>query len=287
MKRTTMTLLGAALLTASLPLLAAETAQDENPLKKTAESIDIMRRVIVKSINRELGDYVGLSETEEESDGSGKATSRVNVAPRPTTRSTGGGFTYVTSAGGFASISGFAGQSRGHYVPGHGAIFSLQVTVPREAVDAEEVAEEKPEADDLWDEAEREASGRPALGGSTRTWLRSGDEEDAKVYVLDEDALDATITAIIAAVGKHGLKIDGLGADESIIVALDAEGGSVRLPKQERDDLTLYSALAYTIATGDDEQHIVIELAIEDVNRYAGDRIDLDGLKERAKITKY
>jgi len=279
MKRRMTIAIGAGLLAASALLSGAAMQQDENPLAKTAQSIDIMRRVIVKSINLELAEYTGANEK-----GGNERTTAAASAPTFVTTTGYQSYSYVTSGGTFAS---FASDSRGHVVPGHGAMFSLSVVVPSKAEDAK--PKEVPEAgegDDLWSQAEREASGR----GDTLfvQAIVTYNSTPAKVITRDEKAVERAIRAVVEAVGRHGSKIEGLGDDDSIIVAMNVRGGAVQVEGDSDGNVTMFYSAMGAFSTADDrEERIVIEVTMEDIARYASRRLDLDGLREKARVTRY
>ena len=291
MKRRKTCVIGAGLLAASAMLSGAAMMQaatgdsprrDEKPLAKTAQSIDIMRRVIVKSINLQLAEYSG-ADKDKKSEGDRAVTTNTVFNAMGVT-----GYTYASGTGAFSS---FASDSRGHYVPGHGAVFSLQVIVPSKAVDAESKKDETEtgDGDDLWSQAEREASGRTDILYVQA--LVTNKSTPSKVIIRDEQAIERAIDAVIEAVGRHGTKIEGIDDGDSIIVALDVRGGAVQVndsPGAVAGGATLSYSLFSTVAqNGAGEEHIVIEVAMEDIGRYAGKRIDLDGLREKARITRY
>lgn len=290
MFRITLPIIGLALLVIPLPMMSA-TAVQEAPMvpqvssfgpRKPASSMDIMRRVIVKSINRDMNEHF--------SDENDKLTSTV------TTRETAPGvplpsesFAIATSLYGRLATNSFAGDSRGYYIPGHGAVFSLEVTVPLIEAEPEETEDiEKPEkVDDLWTEATDEAEGRTsAFGRAVVSGTYLFNETKQTEWMINPEGVDLVINAVCATVAKHGKKIDDLQDDESVIVVLNVNPGQAVSTTGDTGAYRLFYSYSFAAGGSDETQQIVIEVTVEDLDRYAGDRIDLDGLKSRATITR-
>lgn len=252
--------------------------------KKPASSIDIMRRVIIKTINRDMNEHFAV-ETDSETTGTVITSGTAPVAPKAESS-----FGYVTTLYGGLSINSYAGDSRGHYIPGHGAVFSLEVAVPlieKKQEESEDIVEPE-EDDDLWTEATTEAEGRTsAFSRAVVTGSFLFNQGKAIEWRINPEGVDLAIDAVCAAVAKHGRKIESLQDDESIIVVLDIKPGQAFI-SAVHDAAINRLFYSYTVGSGGsaDSQQIVIEVTVENLNRYASDRIDLDGLKSRATITR-
>ncbi|MCZ6836674.1 MAG: hypothetical protein O7G85_12930 [Planctomycetota bacterium] len=281
MKRLSIALLGLGLTVLPLNPVWSQESPSKPDLAQTHQDINIMRRVFVKSIDRALGDHLGSDE--EKSASEEKSTMEVGLLPA-TSGPIGYSYAFDTYSGLF---SNYANDARGFYVPGHGAMFSLGVNVPTIEVELVEGGNvvEKEDENDLWSEAEREATGKTIVATGTNLYFPFA-KNVTKKYIIDEESVEVAVAAVVKAIGKHGLKIEGVVDDESIVVVLSVRGGQV-LPKDKNMTQSSFYTVLGRSSSRDDTRRIVIEITISDLKRYAGERIDFDAIMERAKITRF
>ena len=296
MLRIIVCLLGAILLLATLTGVSTMVQENREAvsMEKTAQTIDIMRRVLARSISREINELYA-SEDEGQEDGKEGGTVSVSGGSRGSIyapRSSGVGWATSSSAPliyssvtGFLSTNYHTSNTRGFRVPGHGVIFTLDVSVPAKQVETtDEVENEKADAADDWEQASNEASGR--LSNAYTIYKQvlgsSGEKLKQSVLVIEPEAVDAVIKAVIESIARHGLKIKGLDDDDSIVVAMQLEGNRIIQSSGET------SRLFFTgTSSGSARLRVIIEIDRSVLGRYADGKIDLDAVRSRAKITSY
>ncbi|MHC4943664.1 MAG: hypothetical protein ACYTG7_11665, partial [Planctomycetota bacterium] len=99
------------------------------------------------------------------------------------------------------------------YVPGSGAVFSMEIEVPAQEVDVEEDEEE---AGDLWKETETELR----RGHSLNTLK----QEQNKTWMLDAETMDSIIDLLVKTMVKHGKNIEQLGDSDMITLVVTFKG---------------------------------------------------------------
>ena len=197
---------------------------------------------------------------------------------------TGSSLIYSTGSG-YSTLSNNTSNTRGFRVPGQGVIFALDVSVPAKQVETtDEVEEEKADADDDWEQASNEASGRSSNAYKlySQVLLSSGENLKQTELVIEPEAVDAVIKAVVKSVASHGLKIKGLDDDDSIVVAMQLEGNRIIGSSGETNRLFFTST-----SSGSARQRVIIEIDYSVLGRYADGKIDLDAVRSRAKITSY
>lgn len=293
MLRIIVCLLGAILLLATLTGVSTMVQENREAvsMEKTAQTIDIMRRVLAKSISRELNElYASEDEGQEDGkeeqsvDGGGVRVGGGVPMGGSWASGTSSPLIYRTVSG-FSTLSYHTSNTRGFRVPGQGVIFTLDVTVPAKQVEMEAVDEdEQADAEDDWEQARNEASGRASNAYTIFNQVRVVSVENQKQYelVIEPEAMDAVIKAVVKSVSLHGLKIKGLDDDDSIVVAMQLEGNRIISPSGERN-LLIFTGRSL----GSARQRVIIEIDRSVLGRYADGKIDLDAVRSRAKITSY
>lgn len=298
MLRIIVCLLGAILLLATLTGVSTMVQENREAvsMEKTAQTIDIMRRVLARSISREINELYASEDEDGQEDGKedktvGSGGGAIGVGGRPggvssATTQTGSPFIYSTGSG-YSNVSISTGTStRGFRVPGQGVIFTLDVRVPAKQVEStDEVEDEKADADDDWEQASNEASGRSSNAYTIYKQVlgSSGEKLKQSVLVIDPEAVDAVIKAVIKSVSQHGLKIKGLDDDDSIVVAMQLVGN--RIISSSGEPNRLFLTRWSTGATA--RLRVIIEIDCSVLGRYADGKFDLDAVRSRAKITSY
>lgn len=174
----------------------------EETIIEVAEDIEVLRRLLVRGIDAVLAP--------DDSD----ANARVQV--------TTGFFRMAGSSG--SNI----GHARGFYVPGGGAFYSLDVTVPAIAVPERTADPDQPRAaDDEWSQIEREvrrgettSSGPTGVAARGTTVLSSLAGQAARPFELDPEAIDLVEHAALETIARHAKNIEGLRPGEFVTVAL-------------------------------------------------------------------
>lgn len=267
--------LTAALCTSPFAAPAAQDAPRPDAADRTAEDVETMRRLLVK----ELGEV---------------ASPGVVGTPRKT-----GFFTVVSSFGASSSVE----HSDGFHVPGMGALFTLELTLPTRELEAEPDAEEQePRDDDEWEAARLEA-----LGVSKRspgsfeyvagTSLGKIRELRSKRFEIDPEAIDRVVDGVLRTLGRHGRRIRGLGQNDSITVALRLRASSdsplsyVVTDTEAGDDdaepAIVNWSTPFLIGANTPDQRVVVRLRLSDLAGYIDDLPDSRDLRQRALVHRY
>jgi hypothetical protein len=267
------TLLAAAALQAPQ---AAAYPTDTSPA--TAEGVEILRRLLAEGIDR-------LFERKDPEPNPGDMTFR---------RDGFGGNGFVTTL--WASESTVQ-HSRAFHVPDAGLFLTLDASLPlvaREVV----ASDDEPEGatDDEWERIRRELRGDlPSAPGAGLYHLRlSAPRQDLEI---DPKAIDKVVDGVLQTVARHGVRVEGLGQQDTITVALrltgkhrawlqdveEGEPADLVAPDGEAPVTRTFSA--YVLATGHETkpQNLVIRIAVADL---AG-QPTLERLRQRARINRY
>ena len=165
----------------------------------------------------------------------------------------------------------------GYYVAGVGAMFTFKLPVSlREAESSPEGEEAK---DDLWAQTEGEVRGTYQPG------LRIGGIRLRQNMVLDESALNDSIDVLLEAVGKFGLRIEGLSTNDSIVLAARLEGAGVIAWTNE----LVLNAARGNLATGlsPGAYRVTVRIPVSAIREFADGDSDLRTLRQRSEITRY
>jgi hypothetical protein len=246
-------------------------------LAAMAEDIEIMQRVIDKTLQSHFGDArlvlgnmlreidAGEEDDEEAQDAPADELTSIRDLPRA--------LAYGRLAYSYALAGGY--DVVGYYVPRKGAIFTLAFPAAVRPLDEDE--DDTPAKDDLWGQTEGEVRGtrpRDALGFATGGPLRE--------FTVDDEALEATIAKLIGAIGKYGGRIEQLASDDSIILA-------ARVTAQSPSDLASGILTGtYTMLHVDVSKYrLIIEVPVSAIRAYDANRIDIESLIECARVTRY
>ncbi len=295
-KMTTLCLsaLGLAALAFAAP---APQQADTEPVQMTAlaQQIDIMRLVLAKSINRGFTELIAERRPPEDRAAAQEAAVIAQRAGE-----------YVAALQAFGRVgrqkTQFTSHTRGFYAQGIGVVFSSEVQTPVSEVEGEAAAKAAREPDE-WSAAADAVRGGGA-GGSGRasrywdavTTAQSAEGDDLVLWAIDPEFVEAAISSVLTMVGKHGLKIEALPGDESIVVGLKLEphrpsssyvvGGSEE-PAAELAYLWA-NRLQHSGARRAAPKHLVIQISKRSLERLgAGDEVDVAALRREARITMY
>lgn len=195
---------------AQQPLTQAAAPTDPRAAaERTAEDIEVMRRVLVNELDALVPRTAPEGAPLSDEQATLMSVYRVNAFSWGTPR-------VATSA-------------RGFRVPGTGAVFAIDVEAPlREVEESPEPPQES--TSDEWEEARRELDARRRPSSSGNRLLFGLAKEKRRRYEIDAAFVDRAVAAVKAAARKHGHRISGLGPDESILVLLHVAPGSSALP---------------------------------------------------------
>jgi len=173
-------------------------------------------------------------------------------------------------------------NSKGYYVPGSGAVFSLDVFVKSKSMEADKT---KDDPNDLWEEAEKEMS--QGHGKEFSKW-----QGLKQKYIPDPAAVNKMIDLLIETVGTHGKRIKELSDKDKItlIVKFKTTGPDPRN--------LLKGDLAFLMTTYRVTVDVIIQIPISSITTYQAGKqsteyqdkrsIDiLSELKRESKIIKY
>jgi hypothetical protein len=167
-------------------------------------------------------------------------------------------------------------NTRGLYVPGSGAVFSLEVTVPAHSVP---IDREKEGEGDVWDQTEKELKQGFSLD-------RMKKEKDRK-WVIDEAAVDAVIERLVETAARHGRNIEHLADSDRITLIVTFKGGTAL---QKAAEYTGDAALAQAyslVATANLSEDVIIQVPMSSLlasQRQGGDN---SAVKRAARILRF
>ena len=165
--------------------------------------------------------------------------------------------------------------------------------------------EPEPASDDLWERVERSVRGDEAESPAPDT-LVAGQTRRVTVLahpverVLDPKAVARVQETVVGLLGRHGPKLEHLGASESILVALHLTGSSADLDYRafalddaEQNPFGSYVRAQNLLRAGraqrqPPEQRIVLRVSRHSLDDRAAGRLDLDEFAADAvEVTAY
>jgi hypothetical protein len=202
-------------------------------------------------------------------------------------------------------------HTRGFLAPGIGAWFDTEIRTP---VVAKPAVAKDPQSDydDVWEEAKRELAGKESAGET--------DDGDAEIpnaadairgaaeairrtralfpgeAALDEEFIRHAIDAAVDAIRRYGHRIEGLGVDESIVVAIRFDPGGRSLYSSSSSsnsgprilDQEVFLVDATTVfAERVEVRTAVIRVPRQLIDLHRDGRIDAKTFAERASVTRY
>ncbi len=284
--------LGLAALAFAAP--APQQADDE-PVQmiELAQQIDIMRLVLAKSINRGFAELIAQRRPPEDRAAAQEAAVLAQRAGD-----------YVAALGAFARVghqkTQFTSHTRGFYAEGIGVVFSSEVQTPVSEVEGEAATKAAREPDEWSAAADEVRGGAGGSGRASRYWdavttAQSADSDDLVLWAIDPEFVEAAIGSVLTMLGKHGLKIEALPGDESIVVGLRLEP-DVPLTSYSVGTGEQVGHLAYILANRVQHdgarraapKHLVIQISKRSLERFgAEDEVDVAALRREARITMY
>ncbi len=284
--------LGLAALAFAAP--APQQADDE-PMQMTelAQQIDIMRLVLANSINRGFTELIAERRPPEDR---AEAQEAAVLAQRA------GDYVAALQALRVGhQKTQFTSHTRGFYAEGLGVVFSSEVQTPVSEVEGEAAAKAAREPDEWSAAADEVRGGAGGSGRASRYWdavttTESADSDDLVLWAIDPEFVEAAIGSVLTMVGRHGLKIEALPGDESIVVGLKLEPHGPSSSYSVGTSGVAAAELAYLLAnqlqhTGARRAaptHLVIQISQRSLERLgAGDEVDVAALRRQARITMY
>ena len=253
-------------------VLPAATVEESNGSRNVALDIEILRRLLIQAVDQ----------TSPEDDGVEVRSSWPNTLSTSAARQAFNYSFFTNKAGRVAHSVGYA---RGFHMPGLGAVYHMDVTLPVVEVEPPRESEsEEDYADDVWRQMEREVQGGDQSNTAYSSLLFAVRDANQKHYAIDEDAIEEVRDAVIATVARHGRRIEVLRQDEDIVVSLRITPG--------------HAPMVYTSTNDDEEEGNVswltgyAALSAEPVNVVIRlPRVDLDGdpdaARRRATVHRY
>ena len=273
-----MTVTGSVLLALLTGTAAAQPARDgEEPtgFDAVAEDIEVMERIIGKALAKHFAD---AAKKADESDPEKIA----DVLQDPSRVATAEAFYTLNLASGLRQSRRSDFNVEGFYVPGVGAMFTLNLPTLLEEVDPPK--EEDKSTGDLWTEAEDELRGKASgAAWSTRTQFTKARR---RKYAVDQEDLDRHLDTLFRTIGKYGSRIEQLGAGDAIVLAIRVKG---RMPTGKGSSLTTsYRQLLFTSTgsrtTGD---RVVVRIPMSAVKTYESGRSGLSDIKQASDVAQY
>lgn len=268
-----------ALLTGTAAAQSGQSAQSRQDREATdvgsiAEDIEIMERIIAKALAKHFADAAkATDESDPESITAVLESSRVQTAEA---------FYALTLASGARQTRRSDFNVEGFYVPGVGAMFTLNLPTLLEEVDPPK--EEDKSTGDLWTEAEDELRGKTSgAPWGVRTPFKKARR---RKYAVDQEDLDSHLDTLFRTIGKYGSRIEQLGAGDAIVLAIRIKG---RTPTGKGVNLAgSYRQLLFT-STGSrtTSDRVVVRIPMSAVKTYESGRSGLRDIKQASDVAQY
>ena len=307
----------------TIPTLAGahtwQDADDKTTLATTAEQIEIMRLVFTNAINTRLTD-LQREQLEAAREANPLVTDNETAAGNVDESSNAGigslqqadaALSALTNADPYTSASylyqnasmlKFTQNTRGFQAPGIGVIFSSEVSIPLNVIEAS--IDETDEAgtdliDDAWEKARQSYQSRKNDSGTDPVPLLNdipliGNLFSATEQVelqFDETYVEAIIDEVLDCFGSYASRFTELGDDDCLVIAMRLNSSDAlalsRTGSYRAAAAAYYNALSSGAASEPKPQHLVIEISREDARQYRSNNLTLPALRERTKITRY
>lgn len=190
-------------------------------------------------------------------------------------------------------------HARAFHLPDVGLFLALDLSLPVVKKEQAEPGSDQPENDE-WERARREVRGSLAPNGMRLRMLKVGGEGLGEI---DPKAIDQVTDVVLGALARHVARIEGLGSNETVTVALRLSGKdrswlhewsedephTLRLRADEEGEAEQAQSMAFSafvMATGHEvrEQNLVLQIRLADLT--APDRATPE-LRRVARINRY
>ena len=169
--------------------------------------------------------------------------------------------------------------TRGLYLEGYGALFTLSVGFPLLPSPKNDEEKENPSTDSAWNEARQEVYGQQRMDGKA-VYVRGEEYDERKVNRLKDTVLEAL---------KNATHIRGLKNDDSVTVCVF--GGGAALPIKVKSANKPGGASLKELYGADQPESrstmLTIRVKKSDVDAFAKDKLNLDDFRKKAKILPY
>jgi len=237
------------------PLIIASSSPDEKTIATLDEDLNIMSRVLDKSIDRG-------------GDDDRKGAMGIHL---------------------WALGPGGGRGARNFYLEGYGAVFTLNVNMPLLAPPSKPQAEEKKEdTSSSWEEARNELYGREQRGGDFKRAF--GDKRPGQPYDAERvEGLKKDFTEAL----KNATHIRGLKDNEHVTIVVQGPGseGGVRrartvIPKkgQVREDVFDYAFAGPGVGP---RSVMTLRAKKSDIDAFAKGKTDLDDFRKKVSVAVY
>jgi hypothetical protein len=169
--------------------------------------------------------------------------------------------------------------TRGLYLEGYGALFTLSVGFPLLPSPKNDEERENPSTDSAWNEARQEVYGQQRIDGKA-VYVRGEEYDERKVNKLKDAVLEAL---------KNATHIRGLKNDDSVTVCIF--GGAAALPTKVITGNKPGGPKQKEVYVADRPESrstiLTIRLKKSDIDAFAKDKLNLDDFRKKAKMTSY
>ncbi len=258
------------------------------------EDIEIMQRIFKKALGdhfaalseaalKEMQAKAELESESKDDDGDLVVVENGTVNPFVTTIDRYQGL--LASPGSSISVPNFSLD--GYYIPKTGPLFTLKfpVDVLEKNPPQEVVEESTTEKADLWNQTESDLR-NPSPASSFFSNVTTK-KEPKTVWVVDENALDRTLTIILKAAGQYGSKIDQLQSGESIIVVAEVRGQRRAVRNVDNSIRLLYASNQGVMP----RNRVIITIPVEALQASAASNdegeLDMESLRKAVELTMY
>ena len=264
-----------ALLTGPAAAQPARDGEEPTGFAAVAEDIEVMERIIGKALAKHFADAAKKADDSE-------PENMTAVLEDPSRVATAEAFYALTLASGGRQTRRSDFNVEGFYVPGVGAMFTLNLPTLLEEVDPPK--EEDKSTGDLWTEAEDELRGKTSgAAWGVQTPLTKARR---RKYAVDQEDLDSHLDTLFRTIGKYGSRIEQLGAGDAIVLAIRVKG---RTPTGKGAGLAgSYRQLLFT-STGSrtTSDRVVVRIPMSAVKTYESGRSGLSDIKQASDVAQY
>jgi len=260
----------------------------EPNLNTLNDQIQIMRLVLANSLNKSLSHMFQQSQADkaadEDSESQQDEESTIGVAG--TYSHSRSNYTMLLKQQfgyQYASSTQFTSYTRGFFVPGSGVVFTTALSVPVSEITANHEDNHQNE----WELAKRELQGQAS---------KNEDRRADSAWVIDPQYIDTAIDTALQSIFEFGLNIEGLRAEENIILAIRFEpSGYNWFVNDTGKDKKLHQIVTYSSRAGTARsQSVIIQVSGSELRQIhktlhsLPDSVDMsEHLRSHAEIIKY
>jgi hypothetical protein len=171
------------------------------------------------------------------------------------------------------------GPTRGLYLEGYGALFTLNVGFSLLPSPKNDEEKENPATDSAWNDARQEVYGQQRFDGKA-VYVRGEEYDERKVNRLKDAVLEAL---------KNATHIRGLKNDDSITVCVFGGGAALPMKVRAENKAGAPKPKEVYIPARPESRSTILTIRVKksDVDSFAKDKLNLDDFRKKAKITPY